>query len=364
MPIINGKVVRSRYTSLKLDELSAVDRPAQPGALATIMKRADERDSVDLILLAKYVMDTDGAHSFAEVVAENEFSQKIWPFTDALSQSIRSIVGDKRLIGDEREAKINESVASFLQRVREISPEVAKQLEGLVNKKDGPMPKSIQELETELATTTSKLAVATEQVTTLTARAEKAEGELATAQTELTAAKAEGGDLATIKAELATAKADLAKATDETISVGGAEVRKSEIGENQFKVMKALADERDLAKLEKRATGDYGHVVGTSAEKAKVLKVIDGIADENTRKAATAILTSAEKMTKGAFDMIGGGGGVPPSEEQAAAKANYDAEVQKHVDGGMKQTDAMAKVRRDKPDLFKSMQGEQPASAQ
>jgi len=41
MPIIDGKVVRSRYTSLKIAELSAVDRPAQSGALALIMKRDD-----------------------------------------------------------------------------------------------------------------------------------------------------------------------------------------------------------------------------------------------------------------------------------------------------------------------------------
>lgn len=42
MPIIDGKVVRARYTKLKLNEISSVDNPAQAGALAAIMKR-DER---------------------------------------------------------------------------------------------------------------------------------------------------------------------------------------------------------------------------------------------------------------------------------------------------------------------------------
>lgn len=39
MPVINGKPRKARYTSLKLEELSSVDRPAQTGAKAVIMKR-------------------------------------------------------------------------------------------------------------------------------------------------------------------------------------------------------------------------------------------------------------------------------------------------------------------------------------
>lgn len=41
MPIIDGKRVKARFTSLKLDELSSVDRPAQAGAKAVILKRHD-----------------------------------------------------------------------------------------------------------------------------------------------------------------------------------------------------------------------------------------------------------------------------------------------------------------------------------
>lgn len=41
MPVIGGKVVRARYTSLKLNEISSVDRPAQPGCVAVAMKRHD-----------------------------------------------------------------------------------------------------------------------------------------------------------------------------------------------------------------------------------------------------------------------------------------------------------------------------------
>lgn len=44
MPMIDGKVHRATFRSLKLNELSSVDRPAQAGAKAVIMKRADQSD--------------------------------------------------------------------------------------------------------------------------------------------------------------------------------------------------------------------------------------------------------------------------------------------------------------------------------
>lgn len=337
----DGTIQRARYTKLELNELSAVDRPAQPGALAAIMKRDEQGDEryVDLQLIAKYVCEDDGAHSFTEVLAENEFSQKIWPFTDALTQSIRSIIGDKRLSGDEREAKVVESVASFLSKVREISPQVAKQLEGLVKKKDGPMPKSIEEL-------TAELEKANGQIETLTARAEKAESERDAALT----AKGE-------------AEKKLAEATDETLKVADREVKKSVVGEDQFAVLKAVADERDLAKLEKRAETEFRHVVGKVEDKAKVLKAIEGIADEDAKKAALAILASAEKMSANAFDMLGGRGATEV-EDQETAKAEFEAKVQdikKRDDCST--AEAMSTARRENADLFKRMQGDAPATA-
>lgn len=47
MAIVNGKVVPTVFTKLKIEELSAVDRPAQLGARAVIMKRADDRQPAD-----------------------------------------------------------------------------------------------------------------------------------------------------------------------------------------------------------------------------------------------------------------------------------------------------------------------------
>ncbi len=355
---------KRNLANLRLSHIAAVDRPCQEGAKAMIIKRApDDPDPFVLDLVSKYVCDTDGAHSFTEVLSENEFSQKIWPFTDALSQSIRSIVGDKRLTGVEREDRINESVAAFLSNVREISPQVAKQLEGLVSKKERQMPKTVQELEADLAkvngeleTATSKLALATGQVAELTARAEKAEGER-------DAAKAEGGEAATLKAENATLKADLAKATEETLTVGEVVIKRSEVGDAQFAVSKALVEERDLARIEKRAGDEFAHVVGTVTEKALVIKAIEALPNETAKTAGMAILASAEKMAKGAFSLIGGQGGQQPTEKQAEAVTKYQEAVAKNVSDGMKESEAMSKVRREQPELFKEAYPAESAGA-
>jgi polyhydroxyalkanoate synthesis regulator phasin len=343
----DGSISRARFTSLKLAELSSVDRPAQPGALAVIMKRDDAprspaaQPSIMALAVAKYISEDDGAHTFGEVLQANEFDEKIWPMVSALSQSIRSIMGDTGIKAADKEAKVTQSVDEFLAAVRAISPEAAtaseKRLAELISKKDSTMPKTIDELTAKVEELAGQLASANTLATAEKARADKAEGELATEKT----------------AHGETRKA-LTEATDEVITVGGAELRKSAAGEANFSVAKALADERDMAKIEKRAETEFGHVAGTVAEKALVLKAAQTMT-EDARKALDAILTSAETMAKGAFGRIGGGAG--PSATVAKAAEEFDgkvAEIAKR--DGISQPEAMTKARREHPELFDAMQ--------
>lgn len=318
----DGTISRARYTSLKLGELSSVDRPAQGDALAVCMKRMDDPDAL-IAEVAKYICSEDGAHEFKEVLAENRFSSEIWPFTDALSQSIRSIVGDKSVSTEERESKINSSVAQFLAAVRTISPEIEQKIEGLISKREITMLKTVEQLEAEIATLKSDH---TAEIQALTGRAEKAEGELTVAQ-----------------------KA-LADATDEVITVGGVELRKSEVGAANFSVSKALRDERDMAVFEKRAEAEFSHITGTTAEKAALLKAIDAMPEE-ARKSATAVLESAEKMAAAGFAMIGVNGGL--TETAKAAGDTFTAKVQeiKKRDGST-EAEAMSTARREFPKEF------------
>jgi hypothetical protein len=348
MPVINGQVARSRFNSLKIGELSSVDNPAQPGARATIMKRHDgAKPNADTVaFIAKYIGCDDGAHSFNEVLIDNKFSQEIWPYTDALSQSIRSIVGDTAITGDQREEKITQSVSQFLAAVRTISPETAKSLESLI-RKDENMPKSIEELTQKVEELTGQLTSANALLATEKARADQAEKAKADMEAERDKAKEDCG-----KAQKA-----LAEATDETIKVGDQEIKKSEVGVASFNLAKSLANERTTAILEKRAAEEYPHVVGTATEKALVLKTIDGLAEDNpTRKAIEAVLQSCEKMTKAGFARIGTTGGQSETEKAATdAFMTKVAEVKKNAPD-MPDHEAMEKARIENPDLFAAYQ--------
>lgn len=333
---------------LRLTHISAVDKPCQEGAKALCIKRApdpeDDEDEMkrrkeEVAECAKYVCETDGAHTFAEVLRENKFSQEIWPCVDALSQSIRSIVGDSSLTGGEREAKINASVDQFLSSVREITPEVSKQLEELVvRKKEGPMPKTVEELQADLNKANSDLAAANTRADTEKARADTAEAALATEKT-----------------AHETTKVALVTATDETITVGGETIKRSEAGNGAFNVAKALRDERDTARLEKRASEDFRHAPGSASDKALVLKIVDHLPDEDpTKKAVLATLTAAEKMAKLGFERLGVNNG--QTESQKAATQQFDDKVDELVKGGMAKAEAMSKARRENPDLFEASQ--------
>lgn len=333
MPVIDGKVVRSRYTKLDLRELSSVDNPAQPGALASIMKRHDPaappaQPSLVAMAVAKYVDSDDGAHTFAEVLQENEFDEKIWPMVSALSQSIRSIMGDRAIAAADKETKVTQSVDEFLAAVRDISPAAEKKLVELISKKDDPMPKTVAELIAENPALKS-------HIESIESERDTAKRALETEQTAHT-----------------TTKNALVAATEETITVEGTEIKKSVVGEAQFSVVKVLQQQAQTASLEKRASESYGHLTGTTAEKAKVLGAIESIPNEDVRKAATAILDSAEKMASGGFRMIGSGE-VP--EEVRKAKGDFTAkvaEIQKR--DNIAEHEAMRKAREEHPDLFEA----------
>lgn len=211
--------------------------------------------------------------------------------------------------------------------------------------------KTAAELQAEVAKLTGQLTSANALVTSEKARADKAEGELA-------AAKVEGGELAEVKAELATAKAALVKATDESISAGGQTIQKSVVGDAQFAAFKVMADEREIAQLEKRANTEFPHVVGNETEKALVLKHIGALPVENeTRKAFEAIMASAEKMAAQGFATIGQRGG-DLTETGKAAVQKFEAKVDEIVatDKSLSRAEAKSKARRDNPELFAEYQ--------
>jgi hypothetical protein len=205
--------------------------------------------------------------------------------------------------------------------------------------------KTIEQLQAEVDKLTGQLTSATALAATEKARADTAEA----------AIKAGDDKMKETEEECAKLRADLAKATDETVVVGGKEFKKSVVGEASFELAKAAADERDEARFEKRADAEFEHVVGTTAEKALVLKARERM-DEAAQKALDAILSSCEKMTAMAFDRMGEHGGRTPTQKQAVE--SFDTKVQEIAKrDNISGTEAMRKARIEHPQLFQESQG-------
>lgn len=124
---------------------------------------------------------------------------------------------------------------------------------------------------------------------------------------------------------------------DETLSVGGATIAKSMVGDQAFAVMKAqqaqIEEQREaFAKAQeamadqtfaKRASDDFPHLAGTVEDRAAVLKHI-AKAPEAVQKAAEAILKAAEGSAKLAFKSVGHGNG-----QVTKTEGNAEAELTK-----------------------------------
>lgn len=171
-------------------------------------------------------------------------------------------------------------------------------------------------------------------------------------------------------------KAEIAKrkSGDETIVVGGATIRKSVVGEAAFGVLKAqqvlieesktalakAEDERETAKIEKRVDEEFKHVVGKTADKAKVLKHM-AKASKDVQDAFEAIMKSAESMIAKGFERFGHGDG---SVDVRKGQAPFNEAVSKIMARDkISKSRAMEKAAIEHPDLYEAYQDAGTAGA-
>lgn len=345
--IENGKMRKGRFTSLNLNELSAVDFPAQAGARHMITKAGDTS-----VMVAKYCDDEKGAKSFATLFERTErrekewqAQQELWPAMDALRDSLNSIMVDLSLSAETRETMIRSSVDDFLIVVREKAPEVEAEIRKFVagapgdnDGKDHPMTTEVEK----------KLAEANQTIET-----QKGEIETLKAANETLTQKAKDAEDAKEKAEAETAEAK--KALDATIEVDGVVISKAANPE-AYAVAKSAETRIATVTAEKRAETEFGAVVGTAAEKALVIQAIAG-QPEPVRKAFDAIMTSAQTMASKAFDRLG-----IDSAEVEKAKGDFMAEVEKiKTEKNLSDMDAMREARKAHPDLYDAYQAKTAA---
>jgi hypothetical protein len=168
---------------------------------------------------------------------------------------------------------------------------------------------------------------------------------------------------------------------DESVVIEGQTIKKSAVGEGTFLMMKAQAariakteenlakekDARETAEFEKQADEKYAHVPGTTEERGAILKAVTAM-DEPLRKSFEKVLEQSEKLAKAGFEKIGHGGGREPAgsgqgREISKTVRDFDAKVNEiKKRDNCKQTDALAKARKEAPELFKAYQEEGEAA--
>jgi hypothetical protein len=171
-------------------------------------------------------------------------------------------------------------------------------------------------------------------------------------------------------------KKDMAKKAegDESVTLDGATIKKSVVGEGVFAILKSqsekqaelakkLQEEQDIrkkAEFEKRADDQFSHVPGTTQERGEMLKAMADM-PEAIRKSFEKVFEQSEKLAKAGFDKIGSsdsGKPLDPSVKKATMDFNAKVSEIKKRDECNSQ-EAMTKARKEYPELFKLYQGEQ-----
>lgn len=327
--------------AFRIDEISGVDRPAQEHAKVVIQKRNADAPAPATEALAKGLYDVmsssgnpPGARSFSDLIAATEecrrqsaVSQELWPYFDALTDSVRSIVADATMDEPGKINAIRQSIDQFTAAVVSAVPDAEAEIEKLFTDpaKSGvflagnPAGDHVSKGDNQMSDDIKKVADLEAQVATLTKSV-----------TDLTKAKDEAEAKA---ADLAKA-ADIAK-NDEVLKVGETEVRKSAVGEATFAMFKAqqadlqkARDETDMAILTKRAGDELGQLPGEAIAKAKVLKAINGMSAEDKAVLDTMLKAGQAAIAKGfqKFGVVSGGANAdnPTAKLDTLAKAKAE----------------------------------------
>jgi hypothetical protein len=207
---MNVKRILSR---LRLDKIAGVDRPCQEGAVAVLIKRADDDGLSNGAQMAKafctalskgglYIGPTDesdSAQNFDEVLQEQELTRQFWDdyynATNALQEALTSAIKDESVT--DKQAAFQESIKQFADHMEQILPgDIGKSLAAGIAASVGQPGTTTGEVMTpelkkalglpETATDADVMKAITDKNEAVT----KAEGDLVKANAELEKAKA------------------------------------------------------------------------------------------------------------------------------------------------------------------------------
>lgn len=360
---------RQILKDFELTEISGVDRPAQPTAKATIIKRHEiEKEH-----------KTEGGETFpasdyAYVPDKNK------PSTWKLR--LTSTPGgdpDPRIVG----AAVAALGAGYRGNKVEIPAADKPAVIGRVraawhkanpDKDPAELPDVLRKNTSGMEDDTmSELDDLKTQVADLTKKLEESEAIAKMSDDEkMYMAKMSPEDKAkfmSMSAEERKKKMGMMKRDDESIEVAGQTVSKSVVGDAMFEILKAqdaqlkanqdaIAKAQDAAltaTLTKRADDEFGHLVGKSEDIAELLKAA-GSMSETAKTTLEAIMKSAEEMASKAFTKrgISNGGDVEKSATEKVDTLAKAYATEKSVDYAT----AYTHVLNANPDLYTEMQKE------
>jgi len=252
----------------RLDEISAVDRPAQKHAKVVLMKRDFSQDERDKDSGSGAAMP-DGSFPIENKGDLGNAIRAIGRAKDpgaARAHIIRraKALGCSDMLPENWTQKADKEPDPYDPKEGdEGEDEEGRKPGNPVNRKDKPMAdetKKVAELEAQIA--------------------------------DLTKAR----DEAVAKVAELTKAADIAK-TDETFEADGATIRKSEVGEAAFKFMKAQAEKIEINEFAKKAEAEIPYLPGEAIAKANVLRSVARL-PEDIAKAIGAMLAAGNTAMK------------------------------------------------------------------
>lgn len=341
---------------INLNEISAVDDPAQPTAKATIFKRSGQISLQKAIAKAYYEPNGD-IKDFSLQLQINEDQKKLWqardklyPLFDALNSTIGNIVADSFLSVDQKKERIEQNSKSFADAVMSEIPDISIDLvkffidAGTSGENTNPEEESMTPEEIEKKVSEAVTAKETELTKAFDEKLDEAvklafETMFAFDGDELELFKAKSkedqDELMKLTPEERKKKLKDEKATDEVVKFEGKEIAKSAVGDATFALYKRLEamdvevakakEAEEFAKLEKRASEEFANLPGTDFEKASILKAVNSL-DAEVKKNLEAILKAANEGHKEAFLKKGSDKAID-LDDIAVKKAALDSKV-------------------------------------
>jgi hypothetical protein len=268
-------------TSLTLNKLSVVKKPAHEGAVAKIIKSAtDHKFEVRKQEFAEAIQEIQIEEALRTIIDQT------WDMNHALRKSIKNTMKDETITN--KKEVIQRSISDFATALRGIiaSSNVIKTDGGTEMKKE-EIAEMIKEAVTPIQ---EKLDEANAVIKTYKDKDKEVEKEV-------------------IKTE-----------DDETLTSGGVTIKKSVVGEDMFafmkkqqedldaerKVSKAAREKAELQDFTKQAELRFPNLPGTPSDKGSVMKAISKMSKEDN-DAVTAMLKAGNEAINlsGAFEEIG-----------------------------------------------------------